>query len=196
MRAHESLKLSELPFFVRYYCRLERVNIITEITHQYRIGVHRVLRWQRTNQFIQHPITRRQCVRRQSLCQNRHLRLKRGTLGLVSDCVLVALCPVIVFECPYNDLPAELQEYIFEWSDLDRTAGNNMQAIAMGYGGMYNCDNPANMRYESVTEGARLMRRFVAGREIKHTEQHRFRTLRLRALDMQNSIAGFPCHPK
>jgi hypothetical protein len=80
---------------------------------------------------------------------------------------IVEVCPVIVFECPYNDLPAELQEYIFDWSDLDRTAGNNMQAIAMGYGGMYNCDNPANMRYESVTEEARLMQRFVADREIK-----------------------------
>jgi hypothetical protein len=50
---------------------------------------------------------------------------------------------------------------------LDSTAGKNMQAIAMGYGGMYNCDNPANMRYESVTEGARLMQKFVADREIK-----------------------------
>jgi hypothetical protein len=80
---------------------------------------------------------------------------------------VVEICPVIVFECPYKDLPPELQEYIFDWSDLDSTASNNMQAIAMGYGGMYNCDNPANMRYQSVTEGARLMQKFVADREIQ-----------------------------
>jgi hypothetical protein len=80
---------------------------------------------------------------------------------------VVEICPVMVFECPYNDLPAELQEYVFDWSDLHSSAGKNMQAIAMGYGGMYNCDNPANMRYESVTEGAHLLQRFVADRQIK-----------------------------
>ncbi len=37
----------------------------------------------------------------------------------------------------------------------------------MGCGGMYNCDNPANIRYESVTEGAQLLQRFVADRQIK-----------------------------
>jgi uncharacterized protein len=79
---------------------------------------------------------------------------------------VVEICPVIVFECPYHDLPAELQEYVFNWSDLDSSAGKNMQAIAMGYGGMYNCDNPANMRYEAVTEGAQLLQRFVADRQI------------------------------
>jgi hypothetical protein len=80
---------------------------------------------------------------------------------------VVEICPVIVFECPYDDLPAELQEYVFDWSDLDSSAGKNMQAIAMGYGGMYNGDNPANMRYEPVTEGAQLLQRFVADRQIK-----------------------------
>ncbi|MDB6106648.1 MAG: hypothetical protein JWO52_6647 [Gammaproteobacteria bacterium] len=45
---------------------------------------------------------------------------------------VVEICPVIVFECPYDDLPAEPQEYVFDWSDLDSSAGKNMQAIAMG----------------------------------------------------------------
>jgi hypothetical protein len=36
---------------------------------------------------------------------------------------VVEICPVIVFECPYDDLPAELQEYVFDWSDLDSSAG-------------------------------------------------------------------------
>lgn len=80
---------------------------------------------------------------------------------------VVEICPVIVFECPYDDLPAELQEYVFDWSDLDDSVGKNMQAIAMGYGGMYNCDNPSNMRYESVTEGAQRLQRFIAYRPIK-----------------------------
>jgi hypothetical protein len=80
---------------------------------------------------------------------------------------VVEICPVIVFECPYDDLPTELQEYVFDWSDLDSSAGKDMQGIAMGYGGMYNSDNRANMRYESMTEGAQLLQRFVAQRQIK-----------------------------
>jgi hypothetical protein len=66
----------------------------------------------------------------------------------------------------YNDLPAELQEYVFDWSDLEITAGKNMQAIAMGYGGMYNSDNPANMRCESVAAGSYLLQKFIADRRI------------------------------
>jgi hypothetical protein len=54
---------------------------------------------------------------------------------------------------------------------LDKSAGKNMQAIAMGYGGMYNGDNPANMRYESVTEGPRLLQRFIADRGIQAGEE-------------------------
>jgi hypothetical protein len=46
-----------------------------------------------------------------------------------------------------------------------------MQAIAMGYGGMYNGDNPANMRYQSVAEGDRLLQIFMADRQIKVDEE-------------------------
>jgi len=80
---------------------------------------------------------------------------------------VIEICPVIVFECPYDELPPELQNYVFNWSDLDTRAVPHMHAIAMGYGGMYNCDNPANMRYEPVTGGAQLLQRFVAEREIR-----------------------------
>jgi uncharacterized protein len=80
---------------------------------------------------------------------------------------VVEISPVIVFECPYDDLPSELQEYVFDWSDLDRSAGKNMHAIAMGYGGMYNGDSPANMRYEAMTAGAQRLQKFIADRPIK-----------------------------
>ena len=84
---------------------------------------------------------------------------------------VVEICPVIVFECPYEDLPAQLQEYVFDWGDLDGSAGKNMQAVALGYGGMYNGDNPANMRYEPVTDGTQLLQRFVADRQINAGEE-------------------------
>ena len=77
---------------------------------------------------------------------------------------VVENCPVIVFQCPHNLLPEELQEYVFDWSDLDVNAPKDMQAIAMGYGGMYKGDNPANMRYEAVIEGAQLLRSIVRPR--------------------------------
>jgi hypothetical protein len=84
---------------------------------------------------------------------------------------IVEICPVIVFECPYSDLPVELQDYVFGWSDWDKSAGENMQALAMGYGGMYNSDNPANMRYELVTEGTQQLQRFIAARPIRAGEE-------------------------
>jgi hypothetical protein len=79
---------------------------------------------------------------------------------------VVEVCPVIVFQCPHRGLPKEMQDHVFDWSDLDGTAGNNMQALGLGYGGMYNGDNPANMRYKAVINGAQPLMRFVAVRHI------------------------------
>jgi hypothetical protein len=84
---------------------------------------------------------------------------------------VVEICPVIIFQCPYKEMPKEVQEYVFDWSDLDAAAGKDMQAIAMGCGGMYNCDNPANMRYEAMIDGAQKLQRFVAVRQISAGEE-------------------------
>ncbi len=97
----------------------------------------------------------------------------RGVFALQSfqSGEVVEICPVIVFQCPHDLLPKELQEYVFEWSDLDIKAQKEMQALAIGYGGMYNGDNPANMRYEAVVEGAQLLQRFAAVRNINAGEE-------------------------
>lgn len=84
---------------------------------------------------------------------------------------VVEICPVIVFQCPYDDLPRELQERVFNWSVLARAAESDMVAIALGYGGLYNCDNPANMRYEAVTGESEHLMRFVAVRAIGVNEE-------------------------
>jgi hypothetical protein len=98
---------------------------------------------------------------------------RRGVFALQSfqSGEIVEICPVIVFQCPYDLLPKELQDYVFDWSDLDVNAPKDMQAIAMGYGGMYNGDNPANLRYEAVIEGVQLLQQFVAVRNINAGEE-------------------------
>jgi hypothetical protein len=72
---------------------------------------------------------------------------------------VVELCPVIVFCAPYDSLPESLQHRIFDWTALARQEPD-MQALALGYGSLYNSANPANMRFEPEETGKFL--RFTA----------------------------------
>jgi uncharacterized protein len=83
----------------------------------------------------------------------------------------VEICPVIVFQCPFPDLPRELQEHVFDWTVLSQVAELNMQAIALGCGGMYNDCNPANMSYSAVVEHQRPYLQFTAARTVLADEE-------------------------
>ena len=58
---------------------------------------------------------------------------------------LVELCPVVIFNNPTLNIE-QIQNIIFSWDGL--TGSNkNIAAIALGYGSLYNHNNPSNMRY-------------------------------------------------
>lgn len=80
---------------------------------------------------------------------------------------LVEACPVVPFHMTVGDIPEAIERIMFGWGFLIGEPGP--QAIVLGYGSVYNHDNPANMRYEADA-GAQLLR-FVAVRDIEVDEE-------------------------
>jgi SET domain-containing protein len=75
--------------------------------------------------------------------------------------------PVILISILREQLTQELRDIVFHW-DL-RADGTAISALALGYGSLYNSDNPSNLRYE--TDKIRLLIRFVAARDIASGEE-------------------------
>lgn len=93
----------------------------------------------------------------------------RGVFALrdFAEGEVVEVCPVVLFRMPYEKLPEEVKTLVFHWGQL---AGmKNTQALALGYGSMYNHDNPSSMRYEADESG--LMLRFIAVRRVAAGEE-------------------------
>ena len=80
---------------------------------------------------------------------------------------VIESCPVVVLHGPFTALPEEIKTRVFDWSVLAQV--QNTQAFALGYGSMYNHDNPANMRYEADKQHSLL--RFISVREISEGEE-------------------------
>ena len=59
----------------------------------------------------------------------------------------VESAPVIVLTRPFRSLPPRLKTIVYNWGAL--TNGEPSSAVALGFGSMYNHNNPANMRYEA-----------------------------------------------
>lgn len=76
-------------------------------------------------------------------------------------------CPVVLIRKPYEAIHKELKTFVFYWE----VPGSKTvtQALALGYGSLYNHANPSNMRYE--TDGEALIMRFVAVRDISPDEE-------------------------
>jgi len=79
----------------------------------------------------------------------------------------VESCPVVLFTGAYTSVPEEVRKLLFNWGVLAHTTSGH--CLALGYGSMYNHENPANMRYEADVE-LRLLR-FVAIRDIAADEE-------------------------
>lgn len=80
----------------------------------------------------------------------------------------VEISPVVIFETPFSSFPAELRTIVFSWGML--CGSGHSHAVSLGYGSLYNHNDPANMRYEPDPEN-RLMkyiavRNIVAGEEL------------------------------
>lgn len=80
---------------------------------------------------------------------------------------VVECAPVLVVDCGHYDLQALLRKYTFSWKGL--TGVHDGQAIALGYGGLYNHSNPANMRYSADAENQCIF--FIAERSISIAEE-------------------------
>jgi SET domain len=86
------------------------------------------------------------------------------------DGELVEAAPVIVCEGRVQTLPSAIRELLFDWRTLggaDRIGGAH--GLVLGYGSLYNHDNPANLRYEADPREPVL--RFVATRRIAPGEE-------------------------
>jgi SET domain len=79
----------------------------------------------------------------------------------------VELCPVVLFDASFAGVPDEVRKLLFNWGVLADMRSTH--CLALGYGSMYNHDNPANMRYEADT--ALNVLRFVAVRAIAPHEE-------------------------
>jgi SET domain-containing protein len=81
---------------------------------------------------------------------------------------IVEVSPVVIV---MNGAPVvrEINLLLFNWSRLVTGKSGLQSAIALGYGSLYNGDNPANMRYEANAEKYEL--RFIAARDIELGEE-------------------------
>ena len=80
---------------------------------------------------------------------------------------VVEVCPVILFRKEYKVLHRELKTYVFHWEVPEGETAT--QALALGYGSLYNHANPSNLRYE--TDAAALVMRFIAVRDVADGEE-------------------------
>jgi uncharacterized protein len=79
----------------------------------------------------------------------------------------VEVCPVVLFSGAFASVPDPVRKLLFNWSVLADVPSTH--CLALGYGSMYNHQNPANMRYEADASAAVL--RFIAVRAIAQDEE-------------------------
>jgi hypothetical protein len=92
--------------------------------------------------------------------------------GVFAQCdfasgTIVEECPVMLLTMAFGLLPPQVQRVVFNWGVLAKT--DDCTALALGYGSLYNHDNPANMRY--VANPANGTLRFIAVRDIRAGEE-------------------------
>jgi SET domain-containing protein len=75
--------------------------------------------------------------------------------------------PVVLFRKTYESLHKELKTFVFHWEGAE--GDKTTQALALGYGSLYNHSNPSNLRYETDRES--LLLRFIAVRDICADEE-------------------------
>ncbi|MBL4744704.1 MAG: SET domain-containing protein-lysine N-methyltransferase, partial [Cycloclasticus sp.] len=80
---------------------------------------------------------------------------------------IVEQCPIIILLRPYDQLPPRLKTMVFNWGNLASTTPSH--ALALGFGSLYNHDNPANLRYQAVPDDEAI--NYIATRAIKKDEE-------------------------
>ena len=80
---------------------------------------------------------------------------------------IVEQCPIIILLRSFEQLPPRMQTMVFNWGNLANTTPSH--ALALGFGSLYNHDNPANMRYQAVPDNEAI--NYIAVRAIKKDEE-------------------------
>jgi uncharacterized protein len=60
---------------------------------------------------------------------------------------LVESSPVLVLYVSFDSLPPKIRRVVFNWGSLIK--GPKSTALSLGYGSLYNHNNPANLRFEA-----------------------------------------------
>jgi len=80
---------------------------------------------------------------------------------------LVERCPVLLIPCRWDELPKNFQVRVFDWGYFVGTP--NIHAFALGWGSLYNHNDPANLRYHVNAESQLLI--FTTVRSIAANEE-------------------------
>lgn len=80
---------------------------------------------------------------------------------------VVEECPVIVLFRQPDQLAPRIKTIIFNWGSLTNSAPSN--ALVLGYGSIYNHNNPANMIYKGDMDNHSI--KYIAARDIKKDEE-------------------------
>jgi len=80
---------------------------------------------------------------------------------------VVEYCPVVLFDGHFKSVPNEVRQLLFNWGFLAKV--RDTHCLALGYGSLYNHNNPANMRYEADLERPALC--FIAVRDVALDEE-------------------------
>lgn len=80
----------------------------------------------------------------------------------------VDTCPVVILLKPLPQLPPRIRTLVYSWSSLIGGAQPST-ALVLGYGSLYNHDNPANLRY--VANEADQTIEYFACRDVECHEE-------------------------
>jgi hypothetical protein len=68
---------------------------------------------------------------------------------------VVEVCPVLFVPGSFGELSTELKRAVFAWAPL--AGGDDQYVVSLGYGGIYNHANPANLNYFADAQQRCLM---------------------------------------
>lgn len=93
----------------------------------------------------------------------------RGVFAIrpISSGEIIEICPVVLVHADWDKIPDEVKHIVFDWGYL--TKGPPASCIALGWGSMYNHDNPANVRYSADLASLSIV--FSAACDIDHGEE-------------------------
>lgn len=86
----------------------------------------------------------------------------------ISAGAIVEICPVVMVPSDWDDMPPSVKHIVFDWGQLAGEAPTS--CIALGWGSLYNHQNPANLTYAASSDMQAMVfsavRNIAAGEEL------------------------------